>query len=131
MSQDDKTAPITHIFSVTSIALLGINDHYLKDVYPSWLTGKLSDFAGMVFFPLLVELLVRNRKIAVALTGLGFTLAKTTVIGNDVYNQFFQYMYSFRGDIRVVPLVMDYTDCIALPFLFIPLFLIPKRCNEI
>jgi len=37
-----------------SIGLLLINDHVLKNIYPSWLTGKLSDFAGIFFFPFIV-----------------------------------------------------------------------------
>jgi hypothetical protein len=37
-----------------SIALLLVNDHVLKFASPSWLTGKLSDFAGMFFFPFIV-----------------------------------------------------------------------------
>jgi hypothetical protein len=37
-----------------SIALLLINDHVLKNINPSWVTGKLSDFAGIFFFPFIV-----------------------------------------------------------------------------
>jgi hypothetical protein len=37
-----------------SIVLLLINDHMLKNMYPSWLTGKLSDFAGIFFLPFIV-----------------------------------------------------------------------------
>lgn len=37
-----------------SIGLLLINDHILKIICPSWLTGKLSDFAGIFFFPFIV-----------------------------------------------------------------------------
>lgn len=42
--------PITWL----SIALLLINDHVLKIISPSWLTGKLSDFAGIFFFPFII-----------------------------------------------------------------------------
>jgi hypothetical protein len=39
-----------------TVALLAINDHGLKGsgLLPAWLTGKLSDFAGLFFFPLLL-----------------------------------------------------------------------------
>ncbi|MCP4580716.1 MAG: hypothetical protein GY839_03815 [candidate division Zixibacteria bacterium] len=30
-----------------ALALLLLNDHLLKAAYPGWLTGKLSDFAGL------------------------------------------------------------------------------------
>lgn len=38
-----------------SIGLLLLNDHYLKARYGNWWTGKLSDFAGMIFFPFLLQ----------------------------------------------------------------------------
>lgn len=37
-----------------SIGLLLLNDHVLKAAFPSVLTGKLSDFAGLFFFPFLL-----------------------------------------------------------------------------
>ena len=42
------------------MALLALNDHALKgaDIVPAWLTGKLSDFAGLLFFPLLLQAVV-------------------------------------------------------------------------
>lgn len=40
---------------VVAMAVLALNDHVLKGagLLPAWLTGKLSDFAGIFFFPLL------------------------------------------------------------------------------
>ena len=38
-----------------AIGLLVLNDHVLKDAFHNALTGKLSDFAGMAFFPLLLQ----------------------------------------------------------------------------
>ena len=45
---------------IAAMALLAVNDHFFKgaDVLPAWLTGKLSDFAGLLFFPLLCTALV-------------------------------------------------------------------------
>lgn len=43
-----------HPLTLFSIALLLINDHLLKYICPSWLTGKLSDFAGVFFFPFII-----------------------------------------------------------------------------
>ncbi len=37
--------------SLLAIAVLLLNDHWLKAAFPSWVTGKLSDFAGLYFFP--------------------------------------------------------------------------------
>jgi hypothetical protein len=40
---------------LVALAVLALNDHVLKGSAPGWLTGKLSDVAGMVFFPLLLQ----------------------------------------------------------------------------
>lgn len=40
--------------SLAAIAALLINDHLLKQLWPSFLTGKLSDFAGLYFAPFVV-----------------------------------------------------------------------------
>jgi hypothetical protein len=47
-----------HPLVIFSIALLLVNDHILKAVVPSDLTGKLSDFAGLFFFPFLLATLL-------------------------------------------------------------------------
>jgi hypothetical protein len=38
---------------IPAIAMLGmtLNDHCLKRQFPSWWTGKISDFLGMFYFP--------------------------------------------------------------------------------
>ncbi len=45
---------LSHPASVAAIGLLLLNDHVLKAAWPSWFTGKLSDFAGVFFFPFLL-----------------------------------------------------------------------------
>lgn len=44
-----------HPIPLLAAAVLGVNDHVLKGsgLLPGWLTGKLSDLAGLLFFPLL------------------------------------------------------------------------------
>lgn len=46
-----------------ALALLVANDHYLKgaNFLPSWLTGKLSDFAGLIVAPVVAVACVRAR----------------------------------------------------------------------
>lgn len=47
---------LLHPVPLAAIALLVLNDHVLKgSAAPGWLTGKLSDAAGMVFFPLFLQ----------------------------------------------------------------------------
>lgn len=38
--------------------LLVVNDHVLKGHWPGWVTGKLSDFAGLAMFPMLLTSLI-------------------------------------------------------------------------
>ena len=37
---------------ISALAILLLNDHYLKATNPSWVTGKLSDLAGLVVAPI-------------------------------------------------------------------------------
>jgi hypothetical protein len=47
-----------------ALAVLVANDHWLKgsDLLPGWLTGKLSDFAGMFVAPVLLATLLRAQR---------------------------------------------------------------------
>jgi hypothetical protein len=49
---------LLHPAALAAVALLVVNDHLLKGPGPGWLTGKLSDVAGLVFAPLLLTTLV-------------------------------------------------------------------------
>lgn len=56
---DESGMPVeefAHPWPLLAMVLLGVNDHLLKGSgwLPGWVTGKLSDFAGLVFFPLFV-----------------------------------------------------------------------------
>lgn len=44
-----------HPIALVAIGLLLVNDHFLKGLWPGWWTGKISDFAGLIFFPLLLQ----------------------------------------------------------------------------
>jgi hypothetical protein len=46
---------LVHPLPLLAVVVLLFNDHWLKQHYPGWLSGKLSDFAGMIFFPLLLQ----------------------------------------------------------------------------
>src|SRR5688572_14818396 len=62
-----------HPWPLAAVILLAVNDHVLKGsgLLPNWLTGKLSDFAGLFLFPLLVTALLDCFLLAVArLTGI-------------------------------------------------------------
>lgn len=48
---------VLHPLFLIALLLLIFNDHFLKIAYPSLLTGKLSDFAGIFTFPIFVAVL--------------------------------------------------------------------------
>lgn len=39
---------------VMSVVITFLNDHWLKYNYPGFITGKLSDFCGLFYFPLFI-----------------------------------------------------------------------------
>ena len=39
---------------LAALAVMILNDHVLRSRWPSWLTGKLSDFAVVLYFPFLL-----------------------------------------------------------------------------
>ena len=41
---------------IIATVLLVVNDFFLKPVYHNWLTGKLSDFAGLFMFSLFLTM---------------------------------------------------------------------------
>ena len=55
---------LLHPVWLGSLALLALNDHWLKGsgLLPGALTGKLSDFAGLMVAPLLLAVLVGVRR---------------------------------------------------------------------
>lgn len=58
---DRGALPIGELLDVRTLAavvVLAVNDHVLKGALPGWLTGKLSDVAGLVFAPLLATALL-------------------------------------------------------------------------
>jgi hypothetical protein len=72
-----------HPVSVMALLLLVLNDHLLKGagLLPGWLTGKLSDFAGLVVATVLLATVLRlrsgrSRVVACAVVGLGFAAVK-------------------------------------------------------
>jgi hypothetical protein len=61
-----------------------MNDHVLKRVWPGGVTGKLSDFAGVLLVALLVGWITRNRAFAVASTAVGFAAIKLSLVAAAV-----------------------------------------------
>ena len=113
---------LKHPATVASIALLVVNDHILKLLAPSWVTGKLSDFAGLFFFPFLLAAALspitrRAGALAFAITAAWFTLIKTNAWGIALTQAALYPILGYR-----VPITLDPTDLIAL------VVLVPAWC---
>src|SRR6476659_2500678 len=53
---------LLHPVFILSISLLLVNDLYLKQEFQNWLTGKLSDFAGLFAFSVFVVVFFPGKK---------------------------------------------------------------------
>lgn len=64
LTTESRGAVLREPLFLFALAVLVLNDHYLKGagLLPGWLTGKLSDFAGLIVAPLLLVELVRARQ---------------------------------------------------------------------
>ena len=111
---------------LTALLLLICNDQYWKYAYGNILTGKLSDFSGMVLLPLVLSFLFPTwRARSIWFSTLLFLFWKSPWSGPfiDFYNQFAPIPIS-----RVV----DYTDYLAFLILPLPYWLIScyTRTNQ-
>jgi len=93
-------ALMCHPIALAALALLLLNDHILKTLAPGLLTGKLSDVAGLAYFPLLLVAVVelgagrlgrlhRNALLlaAISATAIVFACAKSLPTATAVYNE--------------------------------------------
>jgi hypothetical protein len=136
-----------HPVVLAAIFLLVVNDHALKVVAPGFVTGKLSDVAGLVFFPLLLvgmtELVLSRRRVwrgpstaavaaAVLATGFAFAAIKLSPIGERIYEVVLgaaqwpiqalinlEAGHSLHGP-RDVALARDPSDLLAIIALWLP-----------
>ena len=122
---------LLHPVAIAAVLVLVINDHVVKQAFPGFVTGKVSDIAGLVFFPLLLAelaaLLIRRDAgrllpASAAMTTVGFALVKLTPAGafaNAWGLGAAQWIggLALPGDVDLQPVVvvMDPTDLLALP----------------
>jgi hypothetical protein len=99
---------LTNQVFIISLILLIVNDFLLKPIYPNWLTGKLSDFAGLIVLALLLAwLFPRLRGKATLISAAVFILWKSPLATPVI---------TWSNAVLNLPLhrVIDYTDLIAL-----------------
>lgn len=137
-----------HPVAIAALVVLVFNDHVAKDRWPSDVTGKVSDVAGLVFFPLLLLSIAEAARwvihrdrwalgsralvAAIVITAVGFTAIKTWGPAGDAYrvaNGVARWPLDavpslVRGDdlppVGTVRLVEDRTDLFALVALVVP-----------
>lgn len=115
-----------------AVAVLVLNDHWLKYAAPGWWTGKLSDLAGLFYFPLLLTAGVRlaiglgralarrpggipplrtaHLTAAVVATGLVFCAINLSPTAMALYGDALSLVVPSRGTV-------DPSDLLALPML--------------
>jgi hypothetical protein len=131
-----------------AILILVANDHWFKSMWPGVVTGKLSDIAGLAFFPFVplgfweLALWAARRwrgprttplMFATAITAVGFVLVKTTAVGAMAFGtaeSFGQWLPValigvFSGHRPAIgdaaPVARDISDLLALPALLLAL----------
>lgn len=109
---------LAHPGSVLALVVLVLNDHVLKQAWPGWVTGKLSDVAGLVVAPLLLAAVLaavrapRAMPLALAATGAGFVFCKTSSFGAEVTSS----VWSLFGTPTMIR--ADASDLLALPAMY-------------
>jgi hypothetical protein len=104
---------LTSPLFTAALALLLLNDWILKPAVGNWLTGKLSDFAGLFAFSLFwVAILPKHRNAVFAVTAALFTLWKSPLSDAPL---------AAWNALGLWPLsrVIDYTDWAALAVLLL------------
>ena len=67
-----------------SVILLVLNDQILKQTYPGWLTGKLSDFSGIFLIVLYLRAIFPKRPLIITTSVIiVFTFNKKLIILGD------------------------------------------------
>ncbi|MBJ6759865.1 hypothetical protein JGU66_03765 [Myxococcaceae bacterium JPH2] len=149
---------LLHPGMLLAVGVLVLNDHVFKARWPSWWTGKLSDAAGLVMFPLLLQALWEVARtgmmgdfrpsrrvlwVCILVAGLGFSATKVSRLAADGWRWglgSLQWPARAVGawgsglpwpSVRPVSHVMDVTDLLTLPALWLAWRLGRGRCEAL
>ena len=125
---------LSHPAVLASIGLLAVNDHLLRRIWPSALTGKLGDFCWLFFFPALLAAVVtalapaqarrRPERIlaaCMAIAGLVFVAANTLAPARAWVENTVELLTGVR-----IAITQDPSDTVAL-LAFVPLWIVASR----
>jgi hypothetical protein len=148
---------LLHPVFAGAVALLLVNDHLLKSAFPGLISGKLSDVAGLVFFPMLMvatwEVLAGVMRrwrgprslpliVAIIATAFVFVAIKVSSEGSSLFAEVLGRMQWFGASLgswavggptprlSSVPAVRDPTDMAALIALLAALVFGVRRVNR-
>jgi hypothetical protein len=104
-----KASLLLHPLFIISLFLLLLNDLFWKFEYHNWLTGKLSDFAGMILLPVfLMTVFPKLSRNVILLSCASFFIWWKSPLAEGVL-YFIRTQFSFP-----VSRVVDYSDLLAL-----------------
>jgi hypothetical protein len=141
---------LLHPVALGAIALLLLNDHVLKAAFPGLVTGKLSDFAGLTFFPVMLisgwEIAVStirrrpsfasHRLIAVTVfaTAGAFAAIKLTPLANSLAGSLLggaQAAVALNPNAGSAWFALDPTDLMALPAVLVGYWIASGRSRQV
>lgn len=126
---------LLHPLALAALAVWALNDHVLKAAWPGSVTGKLSDVAGLLVFPLViqaaVEVLCGRRVVAsravlragIVATGMVFTAVQIVPAAGTAYEVVWGWLSwplkapPWSWPPGPVVLTQDPTDLLVLPTL--------------
>jgi len=121
--ENRKFLILNYIF-IFGILLLFINDHFLKWEYSNWITGKLSDFIGVLILPFLLTFIApKYLKVNLFITGIFFVFWKS-----KLSNEFINFYNEFA--LIKITRIIDYTDLLALTMLPLSYLIIQRIWNN-
>jgi len=130
-----RDSGLLHPVAVIALVVLVANDHVWKYSHPGWLTGKLSDVAGLIVFPLVLCAALRvvstsERLLGgcVAATMIVFALVKLWAPATHACEWAMGWLQAPFSSVTPTRLVRDPTDLLALPFALVALWL-PARAR--
>jgi len=118
-----NSALIFNWIFIGGLLVLAVNDQYLKWTFGNWATGKISDFAGVLIFPMFLQFLFpRISRMSIIITGLLFVFWKLPASENFIglYN---------KAAIIPITRTVDHSDLIALLMLLPAWYLLGRIDN--
>jgi hypothetical protein len=118
---------LAHPLTIAAIITLLVNDHVLRVLWPSWITGKLGDAAWLAFAPLMLALPLalifphRDRLVialSIGITGFVFATMKTSPAAMQLGLSMLEGIVGYPLTLRVDP-----SDLLTLPAMAVSLWL--------